>query len=1459
MANFETSQIRLPNNDLLILKDTTARTAAATAQTTAETAQATADSKVTIVSWDATNKKLTKTINGSTTDIVAGSTILSGLTKAQVTSALGYTPPTEDTNTTYSLTQDSTDKHKFTLSGTDGSSVTVTIPDNNTTYTFAEGTTNGTFTVTPSGGSTQTVKIHGLGNAAYKGISDTYSSTSTDAISGKGVAAALASLPTPMVFKGSLGTGGTITTLPTASASNNGHSYKVITNGTYAGVSAKAGDMFISDGTQWVYIPSADEPSGTVTSIGITNGGGLSVSGSPITTSGTITISHADTSSQASVNNSGRTYIQDITLDTYGHVTGITSATETVVDTNTTYTIGTNGNNITLTPSSGSAQSITAPYATKALNNKDGESITATYRRLDDPYYDTVYATEEEVGDLIVTGAARFLNTINGSISGNAATATNVAWSGVTNKPTTLSGYGITDAKIANGVITLGSNTITPLTSHQTVSNKGTTLAWETTSTIATIGGTDIKVTMPSNPNTNTTYTLGADATNNKITLTPSSGNVQSITVPYATSAGSAGSATKATQDESGNNIKASYASSISISDHTITLKNKNGVSLGTVTVPDNNTTYSLSASGESVVLSGSDNSSNSVSLGTQLLPNLPTWTADPTDDVYLIRRDTAGSAAYGQVKFSTVWNYIKSKTDPLYFMYRGKTTTASDPTLYTSIGTKQYNGVLPDGLTGQYSWGQAISIAGENARFDMYVSHQASDTNHSYGICYRSGWDNDKRPWQTILDSNNYTAYTVKKDGTGATGTWSLNTYEANLQWGGKNFSSSYGCLDAALMDELGANRFQFIKASAITVEYSRDGGSTWTDYGATDAQKQQIFAQGGGLIIGKADSTNKATEHPGLYQLRITIDTGVAGVYTVLNKFVMYVNTNGSANCRCKIQKALQSTPTTFVDHTDWIPIDGWSGYNVLNTSSLTTYGNTASSQYGRVRFLFLDGSGGSTSYNGLIITQIKAFGGVGWLCPSTMAKTGHLYSYNENQDAIFPNTVQAPYHKGTTKMTLSAGKITQLTAGTAMLFADGVAISNPATANDVGWIRVLGTGESDTVMEIATGDDGGAGEQIVVRQYNTSSAVVNEATLLDKSGNTTFPKNVTATKFIGALQGNADTATTASKLSGFTSTTTSGTAIDSATQNGHVYVTGASGIYSQGDGACFVQAYSTSWVAQIYQDYRTGQIALRGKNNGTWQAWRKVWDSVNLKSETAAASGTTLSLVTTGEKYTWNSYGSGSARDDTKVLKAGDTMTGNLTLSSTSGNSPILYFSRGSTLTKWRVYVASGQLQFESSTDGSTWTTRAYFADNSGNLNLASVAATGNITAGGYASITGNVECNTIYANRGGNGTAGGISLYSNSAPSAYGIANRNTTQGGKFGYVQGDWAGYYYMSGAVNRGWIWRHGDSTNVTSVSGEGHIVTSGSLTLGGNTTNTSGVRQVYNSTTKSLDFVFVA
>jgi hypothetical protein len=56
----------------------------------------------------------------------------------------------------------------------------------------------------------------------------------------------------------------------------------------------------------------------------ITAGSGLTGGGT-----GNVTLSHADTSAQASVNNSGATVIQDVTLDTYGHVTALGSTTLT--------------------------------------------------------------------------------------------------------------------------------------------------------------------------------------------------------------------------------------------------------------------------------------------------------------------------------------------------------------------------------------------------------------------------------------------------------------------------------------------------------------------------------------------------------------------------------------------------------------------------------------------------------------------------------------------------------------------------------------------------------------------------------------------------------------------------------------------------------------------------------------------------------------------------------------------------------------------------------------------------------------------------------------------------------------------------------------------------------------------------------------------------------------------------
>lgn len=148
------------------------------------------------------------------------------------------------------------------------------------------------------------------------GITDAYTKTEVDNL--------FLALPEPMIFKGSLGTGGTITALPTAAAANEGFVYKVITDDTYASQAAKVGDTFVSDGSNWVLIPSGDEPSGTVTSVGLSNAtnGGLTISGGPITSSGSITVGHTNVLTSAQTTSA----VYPITIDKNGHIASYGSA-----------------------------------------------------------------------------------------------------------------------------------------------------------------------------------------------------------------------------------------------------------------------------------------------------------------------------------------------------------------------------------------------------------------------------------------------------------------------------------------------------------------------------------------------------------------------------------------------------------------------------------------------------------------------------------------------------------------------------------------------------------------------------------------------------------------------------------------------------------------------------------------------------------------------------------------------------------------------------------------------------------------------------------------------------------------------------------------------------------------------------------------------------------------------------
>lgn len=232
----------------------------------------------------------------------------------------------------------------------------------------------------------------------------------------------------------------------------------------------------------------------------------------------------------------------------------------------------------------------------------------------------------------------------------------------------------------------------------------------------------------------------------------------------------------------------------------------------------------------------------------------------------------------------------------------------------------------------------------------------------------------------------------------------------EAFLSWGGKNISGDFGPLDAALVPTLGANRMAFSKPEGITIEYSRDAGATWIDYEASNDNKKALFTETPytpSFVIGKSTPGDNCATKDCL--LRIIYDTSKAGLYTYLQKFLMYVSTGGCQDCWVTIETATNANPNTWTTRVNKQTIAGWSGWNVVNTG-FTTYGNTGS-QCQFIKFTFGCNSVNESSvkqYVGLKVSKIYGYGGVGWTTPSNLANRGVIYELKLDQSVAFPNYV-------------------------------------------------------------------------------------------------------------------------------------------------------------------------------------------------------------------------------------------------------------------------------------------------------------------------------------------------------------------------------------------------------------------------------------------------------------------
>ena len=127
------------------------------------------------------------------------------------------------------------------------------------------------------------------------------------------------------------------------------------------------------------------------------------------------------------------------------------------------------------------------------------------------------------------------------------------------------------------------------------------------------------------------------------------------------------------------------------------------------------------------------------------------------------------------------------------------------------------------------------------------------------------------------------------------------------------------------------------------------------------------------------------------------------------------MNITSNGASGCSVKFEYSNKGSESTFKTLGTY-SIYGWSGWNSIPINANFGGRSDQTSNWAVIRFTF-GITGLSSSYsNNLSLLDLQLHGNSYWAYPSNMAKTGHLYSWDNAQNATFPADISATNFRGT-----------------------------------------------------------------------------------------------------------------------------------------------------------------------------------------------------------------------------------------------------------------------------------------------------------------------------------------------------------------------------------------------------------------------------------------------------------
>lgn len=359
------------------------------------------------------------------------------------------------------------------------------------------------------------------------------------------------------------------------------------------------------------------------------------------------------------------------------------------------------------------------------------------------------------------------------------------------------------------------------------------------------------------------------------------------------------------------------------------------------------------------------------------------------------LKYDTVANAIYLGIADGTVFNYYSNKRSNGTLKFPGITTITPD----SGVRIGGSGGDLYLGNGNNTNWVKVQDMCSQVNSSYWNIRQTGSATFKSLTVNDVISCDSISVSKNALINGNLSVAGLINNKGILPT------NYEVNNKGAGCYVSADALCSGiTAITDSIQVNQ--------VTIRYSNDNGTNWTNYNISNDTKFKAYANvagvdgltlGGNVITGNTDAEKLAQIKKNELMFLFEIPNSC---YSQVYFACVDMSQGVGVTCTVEYLNSKGVIVNTFIKY-----MTGWNQFNYINLSNGNTALGVGNDDRRYIRFRFKHDQN-TTALRNASINRIRIFAFTKYSFPTDrfMGHTGHIYNFDYNMNTYFPNSILA-----------------------------------------------------------------------------------------------------------------------------------------------------------------------------------------------------------------------------------------------------------------------------------------------------------------------------------------------------------------------------------------------------------------------------------------------------------------